>query len=116
MLLVYDAMTGGIWVEAENSKRKHGERFRERAIQEAWNKRGHKVPVSSKARVVIQGFKEDKEELDGPGFIYNSNVVGLAAVRRAMLGGRRPGHSVMQVDISTAFLQSDLFSLDDPPR
>lgn len=24
-----------------------------------------------KARVVIQGFKEDKEELDGPGFIYS---------------------------------------------
>ena len=69
-----------------------------------------------KARVVIQGFKEDKEELDGPGFIYSSNVVGLAAVRRAMLGGRRPGHSTMQVDISTAFLQSDLFSPDDPPR
>ena len=69
-----------------------------------------------KERVVIQGFKEDKEELDGPGFIYSSNVVGLAAVRRAMLGGRRPGYSTMQVDISTAFLQSDLFSPDDPPR
>ena len=34
-------------IEAVNSKRKHGERFREMAIQEAWNKRGHKVPVSS---------------------------------------------------------------------
>ena len=66
--------------------------------------------------MVIQGFKEDKEELDGLGFIYSSNVVGLAAVRWAMLGGRRPGHSIMQVNISAAFLQSDLFSPDDPPR
>ena len=47
MLLVYDAMTGGIRVKAENSKREHGEWFREMAIQEAWNKRGHKVTVSS---------------------------------------------------------------------
>ena len=69
-----------------------------------------------KARVIIQGLKEEKEELDGPGFIYSSNVVGLAAVRQAMLGRRRPGHSIMQVDISTAFLQSDLFSPNDPPR
>ena len=43
MLLVYDAMTGGIRVKAENSKREHGDRFRELAIQEAWNKRGHKT-------------------------------------------------------------------------
>ena len=47
MLLVYDAMTGGIRVKAENSKREHGERFRELAIQEAWNKRRHKVTVGS---------------------------------------------------------------------
>ena len=47
MLLVYDAMTGGIQVRAENSKREHGKRFRELAIQEAWIKWGHKVTVSS---------------------------------------------------------------------
>ena len=42
-----------------------------------------------KARVVIQGFKEDKEELDGPRFIHSSNVVGLVAVHRAKWGGLR---------------------------
>ena len=47
MLLVYDAMTGGIQVKAENSRREHGECFQEMAIQEAWNKWGHKVTVSS---------------------------------------------------------------------
>ena len=47
MLLVYDAMTWGIRVKAENSKREHGERFRELAIQETWNKQGHKVTASS---------------------------------------------------------------------
>ena len=66
--------------------------------------------------VIIQGFKEDKEELDRPGFIYSSNVVGLAAVRQAMLGGQQPGYITMQVNILTALLQSNLFSPDDPPR
>ena len=38
VLLVYDAITGGIRVKAEKSKREHGEWFRELAIQEAWDK------------------------------------------------------------------------------
>ena len=38
-----------------------------------------------KARVVVQGFRESKELLDGPDFIYSSNVVGLSSVRRILL-------------------------------
>ena len=69
-----------------------------------------------KARVCIQGFREDKEALDGIGFNYSSHVVGLASVRSALMRTHPPGHTVMQVDIATAFLQSDPFSPADPAR
>ena len=69
-----------------------------------------------KARVVVRGDTEDKEKLDGPDFNYASDVVGLAAVRAIMFGPRQPGDVVASVDISTAYLQSDLFEPDEPPR
>ena len=69
-----------------------------------------------KARVVVQGFRESKELLDGPDFIYSSNVVGLSSVRRILLTKCPSRHAIAQVDISTAFLQSDMFPPGSPAR
>ena len=69
-----------------------------------------------KARVVVRGDLEDREALDGPDFNYSSDVVGMAAVRAMLLGPRKPGDAIAQLDISTAFLQSDLFPPESPPR
>ena len=69
-----------------------------------------------KARVVVQGFREDKELLDGPDFIYSSHVVGLSAVRRLLLTPLQNGEATAQVDISTAFLQSNMFEPGSPAR
>ena len=69
-----------------------------------------------KARVVIQGFREDKLALDGADFVYSSNVVGLSAVRRAIMSPLPPGYTIGQVDVATAFLQADMFPPDATPR
>ena len=69
-----------------------------------------------KARVVVQGFRESKELLDGPDFIYSSNVLGLSSVRRILLTKCPSRHAIAQVDISTAFLQSDMFPPGSPAR
>ena len=69
-----------------------------------------------KSRVVIQGFRENKLALDGPDFQYASDVIGLTAIRTLFLTPMRPGEAIAQMDISTAFLQSDLFPDDAPPR
>ena len=69
-----------------------------------------------KARVCIQGFREDKEALDGADFNYSSHVVGLTAVRSALMRTLPVGHNAVQVDIATAFLQSNPFSPRDPAR
>ena len=69
-----------------------------------------------KARVCIQGFREDKEALDGADFNYSSHVVGLTAVRSALMRTLPTGHTAVQVDIATAFLQSTPFSPRDPAR
>ena len=69
-----------------------------------------------KARVVVHGHKEDREALDGPGFNYSSDVVGMAAIRAMLLGPRLEDEVIAQIDISTAFLQSDMFPEDAPPR
>ena len=69
-----------------------------------------------KARVVVQGFREDKELLDGPDFIYSSHVVGLSAVRRLLLTPLSRKEAIAQVDISTAFLQSNMFEPGSPAR
>ena len=59
-----------------------------------------------KARVVIQGFREDKLALDGADFIYSSHVVGLAAVRRAIMSPLPAGYTIGQVDVAAAFLHA----------
>ena len=69
-----------------------------------------------KVRVVVQGFHEDKVALDGPDYNYASDVVGLATVRAMMLGPRTEGDALGQMDIATAFLQSDMFGKEEPPR
>ena len=69
-----------------------------------------------KVRVVVQGFHEDKVALDGPDYNYASDVVGLATVRAMMLGPRTEGDAIGQMDIATAFLQSDMFGKEEPPR
>ena len=69
-----------------------------------------------KVRVVIQGHKENRVALDGPDFQYASDVVGLTAIRALFLSPLKAGEVIGQCDISTAFLQSDLFPEDAPPR
>ena len=69
-----------------------------------------------KCRVVIQGHKENKLALDGPDFEYASDVVGLTAIRALFLKPLQKGEAIGQLDISTAFLQSDMFKEDEPPR
>ena len=69
-----------------------------------------------KGRVVVRGDTEDKVALDGPEFNYASDVVGMAAIRTMLLGPRHADDVIAQVDISTAFLQSDMFAADAPPR
>lgn len=69
-----------------------------------------------KVRCVVQGFAEDKEALDGPDFNYSSDVVGLTTVRAMMLGPRQSDDAIAQMDISTAFLQSNMFEEGEPPR
>ena len=69
-----------------------------------------------KGRVVVRGDTEDKVALDGPEFNYASDVVGMTAIRTMLLGPRRADDVIAQVDISTAFLQSDMFAADAPPR
>ena len=69
-----------------------------------------------KARCVVQGFAEDKVKLDGADFDYSSDVVGLTAIRMLMLAPRSRDEAIALRDISTAFLQSDMFAPEDPPR
>ena len=69
-----------------------------------------------KVRCVIQGFKENKLALDGADFVYASDVVGLTAIRAMFLRPFKKGEAIAQCDIATAFLQSDLFPPDAPPR
>ena len=69
-----------------------------------------------KVRFVIQGFREKLEVIDGPDFNYSSNMSGLSTVRQLFLKPRKPGRAIAQLDVSTAFLQSDMFPEDAPPR
>ena len=59
-----------------------------------------------KARIVKQGFKEDKSTADGPNFNYYSNVVRFSAVRAALARRRTLDRHICIIDITTAFLQS----------
>lgn len=69
---------------------------------------------SLKARIVIQGFREHKVELDGAGFQYNSNVPHMTSMRMFILQPRRgkkgPKQKVLSIrDVMQAFLQSNPF-------
>ena len=66
-----------------------------------------KRSLAYKVRGVKQGFREDLEQADGPGFNYYSSVVKLHAVRMTLLK-RRARTRIMGIkDVSTAFLQSE---------
>ena len=56
--------------------------------------------------------------MDGVGFNYSSNVAGLTAIRNALLSPVPADGSVAvgSIDIATAFLQSDRFGPEEPPR
>ena len=66
-----------------------------------------KRSLAYKARGVTEGFREDLEQADGPGFNYYSSVVKLHAVRVVLMRRRRRGLGIK--DVSTAFLQSDSY-------
>ena len=67
-----------------------------------------------KVRMVIQGFRENKLALDGPGFNYASNVASMTGVRCAVLAPMDESIALASIDIATAFLQSDRFRDDEP--
>ena len=69
-----------------------------------------------KARVVVQGFKEARELLDGENFDYASNVISLTAIRQMFMRPLEEGEMIAQVDVATAFLQATPFGPDEAPR
>ena len=54
--------------------------------------------------------------LDGPDFQYASDVVGMTAIRSLFMTPLKKGEVIGQLDISTAFLQADLFPPEATPR
>lgn len=60
-----------------------------------------------KARGVKQGFREDKEHTDGPGFNYYAHVAKLETIRMTLFRPNRRGRRL--AIIKTAFLQSDRY-------
>ena len=66
-----------------------------------------KRSLAYKVRGVKQGFREDLEQTDGPGFNYYSSVVKLHSVRIVLMKRRPRGRALGIKDVSTAFLQSD---------
>jgi hypothetical protein len=62
-----------------------------------------------KARAVKQGFKEDKETADGPGFNYYSHVAKMDSIRTLVLRPNRRDRVLGLKDVSTAFLQSNKY-------
>ena len=66
-----------------------------------------------KSRVVVQGFKEARELLDGADFDYASNVISLTAIRQMFMRPLEDGEVIAQVDVATAFLQSTPFGPDE---
>ena len=63
-----------------------------------------------KARGVKQGFKENKEQADGPDFNYYAHVAKLVSVRTALFRINRGERRVALKDVRTAFLQSDRYA------
>ena len=66
-----------------------------------------KHSLAYKIMGVKQGFREDLEQADGPGFNYYSSVVKLHVVRVVLMRRRRRGRALGIKDVSTASLQSD---------
>ena len=60
-----------------------------------------------KSRVVVQGFKEARELLDGADFDYASNVISLTAIRQMFMRPLEDGEVIAQVDVATAFFAAD---------
>ena len=65
-----------------------------------------------KARGVKQGFREDKNTADGPGFVYYSHVAKLYSVRISFFRPNRSNRRIAIQDVKVAFLQSDKFPPD----
>ena len=65
-----------------------------------------------KARAVKQGFKEDKEQADGPDFNYYAHVAKLISIRTAIFRPNRHTRRLALKDVKTAFLQADKFPDD----
>ena len=79
------------------------------AVREAINARlllDIKRDGTWKARLVKQGFREDKATADGPDFNYYAHVAKLLTVRSAIFRANRGTRRVAVKDVSTAFLQS----------
>ena len=64
----------------------------------------------------MQGFKEERELLDGANFDYASNVISLTAIRQMFMRPMGEGEIIAQVDVATAFLQATPFGPDEAPR
>ena len=69
-----------------------------------------------KGRIVKQGFKEDKVAMDGEGFNYYSHVCEFQSVRASLLRMNRGDRRLCSIDVSTAFLQSNKYGPDEPPK
>lgn len=65
-----------------------------------------------KVRGVKQGFREDKNTADGPGFVYYSRVAKLYSVRISFFRPHRGNRRIAVQDVKVAFLQSDKFPDD----
>ena len=62
-----------------------------------------------KARGVKQGFKEDTQWADGPGFNYYSSVAKLHSARATLFRPYRRNRRICVVDVATAYLQAHGF-------
>jgi hypothetical protein len=70
-----------------------------------------------KSRVVVRGDLQNRERVDGKGFVYYTEASQAAAVRALFFRGRRPpGWLLGTIDITTAFLQSTPFGPGTPAR
>ena len=79
------------------------------AVREAINARlllDVKRDGTWKARLVKQGFREDKATADGPDFNYYAHVAKLLTVRSSIFRANRGARRIAVKDVSTAFLQS----------
>ena len=74
-------------------------------------------------RMVIKGFREDCLALDGADFKYNSDVAGLTVIWNVIVDpiplkpdGNPEDVTLSSIDIAYAYLQSDMFPPNTPPR